>query len=514
MRRFISMSSMIIDVYSHHFAVSGYNRYVKELLIQFSKETVGEMDLIPVGRGKYAKAYVRFFAASTKNRKEFRFHFNQFEEFQSFFKKNLGLNHTPEIREHSVSPGKGFIFQVNKRFETRDKQIPVIEYLASERKSKLVSIQTGQGKTFCSMSAVARMGKRVVLVIQSKYVDKWIGDVKDILMLKTGELLLVRGSKDLKRLIDLGLADELEAKVIIITDKTMYNYIKDYEKTSGESDEYGCKPYQFYETIGAGVRVIDEVHQGFHANFRQDLYANIPTTIDLSATVEPEEPFTRRMYLLKWPSAQRFQGVEYDKYIAVTALFYRLYSDDMVRYIRRGRNQYSHIEFEESVTKRKKVLKSYLALLETVIKVKYLKVREPGQKLLVFASTKAMCRVMASDIKKYAPHLKVGTYIGEDDYSKLISNDISVSTLQSSGAAVDIPGLRITVCTTAVGSKFASEQSLGRLRRMKDWPQITPEYYYFVCEDIGHHVEYHTKKIEYFADKVLSHKTSFLRGGI
>lgn len=79
---------------------------------------------------------------------------------------------------------------------------------------------------------------------------------------------------------------------------------------------------------------------------------------------------------------------------------------------------------------------------------------------------------------------------------------------------MDIPGLRIAGMTTALSSMQANLQAFGRLRKLKDWPDVTPRFYYFTCEDIPKHVEYANKKKEVFKPVALAQKTMWLRESI
>jgi hypothetical protein len=130
--------------------------------------------------------------------------------------------------------------------------------------------------------------------------------------------------------------------------------------------------------------------------------------------------------------------------------------------------------------------------------------------MLVFSASKELCTILTERFSQQYPNLKVARYIDEDPYNVLLENDLIFSTLLSSGTAVDIPDLYVTLMTTALGSREMNEQALGRTRRLKNYPDTTPKFLYLVCEDIDKHIDYHKRKIEYFRDKVLSHQELML----
>lgn len=362
--------------------------------------------------------------------------------------------------------------------------------------------------TAMSLAALAQIKTRVALIIKGMYVDKWISDVREMYGLKPGEIMVVRGSKDLINIIELAKAGELDAKFIIITNKTLYNYFKAYEGGNLESVGYGCKPEELFEVLRVGVRQIDEVHQDFHLNFRIDLYTHVPKTISLSATMESDDKFINRMYELMFPPSIRFHGIAYDKYISVQALFYKAEDIRKIRYVGR-RKSYSHVQFEQSLMKQKRLLKKYMDLISLVVNKSYLRKREKGQKMLIFCATVDMCTLVRDHLERTLEQekLDIRRYVSEDSYDNLLEADVIVSTIKSAGTAVDIPHLRTCFMTDALFSRQANEQTVGRLRRLKKWPDVTPEFIYLVCEDIPQHIRYHQHKENVLADKVLTQKT-------
>lgn len=498
-----------LDVYSHNVKVTRFTIRGKESLLSYCRN-LAEYGLKMVGYKKFVREMLRVYASATKDRTEFRFHRNNLEELIGHLKEWGYREEQMEIVYHDIYVPKPATFTMDPKFTSRDYQIPIIDYMSRVNEdgsadTKIVTLQTGRGKTFCLLSAVARLGKRVVLVIKGMYVEKWIGDVKEAFGCKPGELMVVRGSKDLRAIIDLAQAGELEASFIIITNKTLYNYLKHYERTKNKDKLYGCNPEVLFETLGVGIRAIDEVHQDFHLNFRLDLYTHVPKTISLSATMISDDAFMNRMYETMFPMDIRFKGIAYDKYIAVKALFYRASNIRQIRFMGKRRN-YSHVVFEQSLMKNRKLLQKYLDMIAEIVSVGYISKREPGQKMLVFCATVDMCTLVSKHLQELHSKLDVRRYVSDDEYEDLLTADISVSTIKSAGTAVDVPDLRVCLLTDALSSRQANEQTVGRLRRLKRWPDTTPEFLYLVCEDIPQHVRYHNQKEEFLADKVLSQK--------
>lgn len=495
---------MRLDVYSHNVKVSKFDRRGLSVLYEFCRPLT-QMGVRPDGRGGFIREKLRVFAAATSDRREFRFHRHQLDDllrhlsYSGYAETDLHIVHHGDYEPVRVD------FTVNKNFILRDYQVPAVEYLTSDGRTKVLAIQTGKGKGLMSMKAMEVLGVRTCVVIKGMYVEKWVEEIEEVLGLKAGDVMVVRGSSSLKTLIQLGLEGQLDAKVIIITIRTLMNYVKSFEKFVDVDMGYGCRPEDFYRILGVGLRIVDEVHQEFHANFKQDLYFHVPKTINLSATLEPDDPFMRRMYEIAFPRSLRYTGIEYDKYIAVKALFYTAEDISKIRYLGKRRS-YSHVTFEKSIMRNKTLTKKYLALIEGIVETSYLNVRENGQRMLIFAATIKFCTLLTEHLQKRYPDLDIRRYVMGDPYQNLMEADISVSTIKSAGTAVDIDGLRVTLMTDAMSSRQANEQTVGRLRRLKKWPDVTPEFIYLVCEDIPQHVIYHERKREFLQDKVLSIK--------
>lgn len=502
------MSNFQFDIYTHHVCVSGFNTFGYQALNEFCRRHLTQYGLVPVGYNKFERKPIKVYAARLADRSQFRFHINNFQLLKEHLINEGKFNPDNFVVNYHEVPAPAICeFHIDRKFQPFDYQIPIIDYIVENGKIKAVILQTGQGKTLIMLMAARKMGYRVVIVIKGMYVDRWLTDLKGVMGLKKGELLVCRGSKDLKNLITMAKNNELEAKVIVITNRTLYFYYDSYERFNGDHGLYGCDPHEFFGLIKAGVRVIDEVHQDFHFNFKMDLYSNIPKIVSLTATLVSDNRFVNKMYEVAYPVSQRFAGLEYRKYIVAKALMYTLEDPNRLRYISRMKT-YSHAEFEKSLMRKenKPILGRYIGMINTITYESFARVMEPGQKMLIFCATIEMCTLVQKELKLRYPDLYIGRYVEEDKYDELLNSDITVSTILSAGTAVDIPGLRITLMTTALSSSQANEQALGRTRELKKWPDTNPEFLYLVCEDIPKHVEYHEKKVKHFEGKVLAHQ--------
>lgn len=363
--------------------------------------------------------------------------------------------------------------------------------------------------TFCALTTAARFGTRIAIVLRGGFVDRWVPDLQSILGLKNNykqkDIYVVRGSKNLIGLIDEAKRGELKAKALVFTTETLDDMYHHFTRTNGDTDFYGCNPCDLWELLMVGLLLRDEVHIEFLKFYRQELFSHVPKILSLSATLIDRDPMVKRLYNLIYPLDDRAPVVEYDKYIAVTALAYSLREPHKVKTSVRGRSDYSHTTFEAWIMSDVKRLQSYESIIINWLKSTYIKNGVAGQKAVVFCGTVKFCTHLRSIVQKAFPDKLVKRFVAEDPASHLIDVDIIITTPLSAGTAQDIPGLRYTLLTVNVASEKLNVQVLGRLRRLKEWPEITPEFYYLNCVDIPKHMDYMRSKTELFKPLVLTH---------
>lgn len=508
-----------IDLYSHHFVVRQLDERTRRAISDFTRDLVewGLRRIPPYqGRPKFERTMIRIYGSATRDRKEFRFHINQWPRFEQCLTAAGLLDDERMIIQHPLYCPAPAPLEIICPHTPRDYQLPLIEYFSNPEgpRSRVVTLQTGKGKGLVACSAIGRWSVRTAIVVKAEYLEKWQEEVEGFFKLGKDDLYVIQGSKALISLMHLALEGTLKAKLLIISNKTFQNYLKDYETHYNQPERlYPIAPDDFYEVLQVGIRLIDEVHQDFHLNFKQDTYTHIPLTMALSATLDSDNPLLNKMYQLMWPVETRGPDVPYDRYIAATCMWYQAYTPDRLKH-KNGQGQYSHTEFEKSILRHVGTLKNYLKMLCDITARTYVEHRVEGQKMLIFCSTIAMCSELTRTLKQTFPQLKISRYVGEDEWENLHNADIVVSTIQSAGTAVDIANLRYTLMTVALSNKQTNIQVLGRLRRLKDFPDVTPEFMFLSCRDIPKHNEYAYAKRDKLDGKVLTFSQLFLSNRI
>jgi superfamily II DNA or RNA helicase len=496
----------ILTKCTHFFKINKISPRLQSLILRYCDRYVYK-SLIKVPKRGFVYAPTRVYAARLKNNSEFRFPINALLDFITFLQDKAVPEELYLIKEQPIYNPQSTTFTIKKGWVPKEYQIPVINYLLENNGgcSKFVGLRTGRGKTFCAVSALAEKKQRTVILIKPLYIEKWQSDFKTLLDHDPIDVMTVSGSQQLKALISLAVFDKLNSNLIIISNRTYQNYIDSYEDNYGNmsSTGYLCCPDQFFETLKAGILLIDEVHQDFYALYRALLYTHIPLSIGLSATLINENWFLQKMYDLIYPKPQRYVEHFHKNYLKVYGIAYSFENVNRIRINEYGSKVYSHHAFERSILLQPRILSNYKKLIHYVVEAGYIRDYIKNDKLIIFASSIAMCTELTKHLKIAYPNLDVRRYVEDDPYGNVIEPDIRVTTLLSAGTAVDIPNLRTSILTVNVLSAQSNIQAPGRLRELKD---RDTKFYYLWCRQIVKHERYHQKRVEMLATHVATIK--------
>jgi hypothetical protein len=485
--------------------VSELNEREKKAVEQFCKTLIQYEMVIEDGRKEMMAA--RVFASSTAARTYYRFHINmKVEFFQTMNYCQVNMESMVVVKhDNSIESRFQTDFIVKELHNPRGPQPAIIKHILGEGSNKVVTLQTGQGKTLISKHCINDLGLRTACLMKGGYLDRWSPDLEESFKLRRGELLVIRGSEALKALMEMAIEKEPIGKVNLISTNTFVNYLKEFEK-DGLASGFPITPIEFFDKLGIGFGILDEAHQYPHQIMKLFSYMHIHKFLSLSATMDTKDKFVNKMYEIMYPRPDRFNADFYDAFIEVNAIMYQLSNPKAIR-CTGFQGAYSHTTFESSLMlgKNKKVLEKYLDMIAYYIETDFVNLMEKGQKAIVFCGTINMCTLLTKHLQKKFPKISVARYVSKDKMSVMDRADLIVSTVLSAGTAIDIPNLRYNLMTTAIDSQQSNEQTLGRTRRLKGWPDIVPKFRYFVCTSIEKHIKYHLSKIEYFKGKVKSH---------
>jgi hypothetical protein len=375
------------------------------------------------------------------------------------------------------------------------------------RKSAVIPMQTGGGKTLSALYSAYKLGERVSITMAPRYMESWIKDIDKFFHNEKRQYLIIDSGLKFKKLIDDAKRDRIRGiNIIIFSLNILREYFKEFELT-GESS-YGCLPKDLYRTLGVGIRITDEAHEDIHFQFRHDIHTHVNRAIYLSATIESLDAFTNKLYGILYPTNSRLSGLVWNKYINGVALGYTLQDPSSAVYL--GSKGYSHAKYENYLMSKPKLLNNYLRMCLSFVEKAFVVNYQDGQKLLVYMSRVELCYVFTEYMKEHITNknLRLSPFTGDDEADTLNVNDILVTTPIKSGTGRDIAGLVAVITTIAIKSMQTNTQMSGRIRPIdKVFPGVKPTFIYLVCTSIPNHVEYHANRMDLFKGQFLTMST-------
>lgn len=448
---------------------------------------------------------VKLFAGKVKNQGVYQLHVRQFVHLYQHLKEiNYPLSHVEKIDERDYKIVSAD-FAMRSQWTLREHQIAPYEFLLDNPTgSKLIPLQTGQGKGMVSLSAIAALKKRTGVIVLNRFAEKWAIEIAEKHEASLRDIMMVQGSKALRAIIAMGKDNELTLNYLIFSAETIQSYLSAYEEDPESCiDYYGCAPIDLFPLLGIGVMLNDEGHMSWHLIFRIIIYTNVEYQIGLSATMLSDERVIRRMYKVVYPTDRVYGGGEIKKYTDLYAIRYTM-MDSLRKFVKTsnfGSTSYSHTAFEMSVLRKSFLLDRYLKLIHTTAEDYYISDYQDKDKLLIFVSTIQLATTLVGYLREHYPDKVVNRYCDDDPYEHLMESDIIVSTQQSAGTAVDIPHLRVVIQSVSVSSIQANLQNFGRLRELKG---LDTKYCYLYCDNIPKQKDYHLRRVELFQDRALS----------
>ncbi|CAK9253469.1 unnamed protein product [Sphagnum jensenii] len=421
-----------------------------------------------------------------------------FETFCSFLQLN-GVAYKTETLP--ISHGIPIKAKMQSWAVPRDNQIPAIASLTEGTDPmRGLALNTGIGKTFCTITAIVTMGVRAMICVTG-LIDQWIREIVKFTDIAEDDIYVIQGSSTMKRLL-VEIDQTVHPKIILCSLGTLRNYATDKES-------YEQHPLfdDIYTRLGVGVRVIDEAHLNFWINYIIDLRSNTSVTIPLSATFDRADIQVKNIFDRHYPTMVRFGEGTYERYIDIYSYSYSLGGLSPKSYM--TPKGYSQVKFEEHLLLRRQKLEYlYRHVYSPIIYAYYLNRYKAGEKMLILCGRVSMCAWFKEKLDEDLPkhlNLRVGVYADGIPDSICEESDMIISTVGSAGAGSDIKKLRVVMMTIATGSATTNKQTLGRLRDPKDG--IAPIYAYTWCRDIPPHFNYEQDRREIYRLREPSQQT-------
>ena len=380
------------------------------------------------------------------------------------------------------------------KYVMRDYQANIIErVLKNKERLSMINVYTGGGKTAISFKLMSMLRLKIGMFLLPKYIEKAAEDIEDHYPEIKGRYLIIQGGDALRDLMLNAETYKKKYSVFIFSIRTITNYLSVYDNRKGDMfllKEYPISPENLMQALGIGIFLNDESHQEPVNVSKMMLYFDCDYFILLTATFNSNDPHTVKMYKMMIPDHLRF-GLDnaMDKYITINNI--RYFIEKAPRLKHQTNQGYSQILFEQSLLARPYLLTQYGKMIIKYVERDYINKKKKDQKCLVYASTVDMCKHLCQILRREYPHLKISTYVQEDDYENIMTSDISVSTSLSASTGLDIKGLICIIQTISMGSLQANRQMVGRLRKIPD-TELTYDALY--CGNLRKHKDLYKQR--------------------
>src|SRR5699024_9020106 len=138
------------------------------------------------------------------------------------------------------------------------------------------SLNTGQGKTYCSINAsIFLRRKPIIIVNNNKLLNQWKESIVKFTNVKESQIYILQGKNTIRKIIAMKKSDIDNYKYYIAMTKTLDNAMEE------DSDFLNS----LKEKTGISLKIFDEIHQEYRSKLMIDMSMDAPS-IYLSATPE------------------------------------------------------------------------------------------------------------------------------------------------------------------------------------------------------------------------------------
>lgn len=347
-------------------------------------------------------------------------------------------------------------------------------YYKNQFKSQLsVNLATGKGKTYVAIATLMYTGIRgIVITSVVEWIKQWKNRTAEYTDINPKDIYIISGSPNISRLLRAEDRRLERYKLFLVTHGTLRSY----------GDTYGwTKIGELFRKLKIGIKIFDEAHLDFNNICMVDFYTNTYKTYYLTATPNKSDERENKIYQMCFknvPSISLFNPDE-DPHTSYVAIFFN--SRPSARQISSCKSKYginlskytNYVVYQEEFYK----------LLTVLIDLSWKLAPREDDKILIYIGTNDAIKQVHHWIDTHIPELSnlIGVYtsiVSNNEKEKALKKRFILSTTKSAGAALDIPGLQLTIdLAEPYKSEVIAKQSLGRTRKKNT--------YYIDVIDVG-----------------------------
>ena len=375
-----------------------------------------------------------------------------------------------------VEPVKiGYNFNENLTIRNQF-QAESIDFLTTEKlfHSKMLSLGTGIGKTFCAISAAFRL-KIPMFVVSETLCDQWMKSVLEYTDCDYKSVRIVKGTDNLHKLLSKPQS-KVQIPFYISTSSTLSNYLEKYGSLN-----------PLMQHLGIGILCFDEYHMNWAQNVQIEMDVQVLNVWRLTATPSRTDQnekmiFNRTMtkipvYGMQTRYLDNFHKLVYVDY-DTCANYYQVQSC-------MTKDGLSAVKYWNYIFEDMNRITYLLGMIKMIIDPiidKY-----PNGKILVYLAKnehiKRFIDMLDALYQKENVKVSLGNYttgVGNKHQKRReIRKHIILTTIGSAGVGLDLENLVATVCLVPYSSEITASQMIGRLRYIEN---VDLTHYDFIDE--------------------------------
>lgn len=363
--------------------------------------------------------------------------------------------------------GKKISIEMNRQPRS-DLQRDCIKKLTTSTSNKItVELKPGVGKTFIALYSISILGLKPLIIAPTKLLkNQWIDNFVECGIDKSD--------------IATNIYDAPNKTFCVVTISSIENELR--------KDWHGL--LKVMDEANFGIRVTDEAHLHLKGNLKFDAICNIKYNWYLSATLGRSDVSEDNILNRALLDADRFVGSRlYEEY---KHSYINVYFQD-VYYYPSSKLCFENFKYGSKglikATYYQMLIKYYdgKPLIRNIINItKRCRGLIDYGKMVLVIPLLSIIDMVVEEMKKdpFFNKYSFGSIDGSMSMAtrkEVMDGDIILSTMQSIGTGVDIPGLSILINFDAFKSPITAEQCVGRLRRRKDDKDC---YYVDVCDHV------------------------------
>ena len=319
-----------------------------------------------------------------------------------------------------------------------------------------VNLPTGKGKTYCSIATVSYLKiKSIVITASTTLLNQWKDNIKEYTNLTDKDIMFISGSPMMNMILNDKSQRARNASIFLVTHGTIRSF----------GDTYGWdKLNLIFQSLGVGIKIIDEAPQNFANMLMLDFYTNVFKTYYVTATPKRSDYREDRIYQLSLKNVPFIDLFDenndpHTEYVAI-----KWNSRPTAMQISECKNMYGldRNKYVNYVVHQPNFYKMMYIIMDMVIKCK-------GRVLFYIGTNDAILHVYKWMSENYPEFIgEIGIYtslLSKEQKLKEKDKKLLLSTTKSAGIGEHIEGLKMTiVLAEPFKSEVLTRQSLGRTR--------------------------------------------------